>query len=66
MKPEDILGFIREFTELKIEGPAKRSEREVTLKVSDLPVGQCLELLLLPLGLDLRIEKGAIQILERK
>ncbi|HLF93230.1 MAG TPA: hypothetical protein VJB14_07205 [Planctomycetota bacterium] len=66
VKPEDILGFIREFTELKIEGPAKRSEREVTLKVSDLPVGQCLELLLLPLGLDLRIEKGAIQILERK
>ncbi len=66
VKPEDILGFIREFTELKIEGPAKRSEREVTLKVSDLPVGQCLELLLLPLGLDLRIEKGAVQILERK
>lgn len=65
-KPDDILAFIRDFTELKIEWRVKSPDREVTIKLRDLPVGRCLELLLLPLGFDLRIEKGAVQVLERK
>lgn len=65
VKPEDILGFIRDFTELKIEWKAKPPLREITIKVHDLPAGRCLELLALPLGLDVRIEKGAVQVVDR-
>jgi hypothetical protein len=65
-KVEDVLGFIREFSRLKIQLKSPPPGDPVTLKVRDLPMGRCLELLLLPLGLDLRIDQGAIEVLERK
>jgi len=65
-KPDDILAFIRDFTGLKIEWKTKVSEKELTVKVRDLPLGRALELILLPLGFDLRIEKGVLEIVDRR
>jgi hypothetical protein len=65
-KIADILDLVRDFSELKIEVRAPPPAREVTFKFKDLPLGQVLELLILPLGLDVRIANGAIEIVERK
>ena len=65
-KPEDILSFLRDITGLRIEMNATFPEVEASIQVVDLPAGQCLELLLLPLGLDFRIGNGGIEVFERK
>ena len=61
-KFDDILAFVRDFSSFKIEVKAPPPAHEITFKVKDLLLSQCLDLLVLPLGLDLRIEGGAIHM----
>ncbi len=62
--PADMLEFIREFTDLKITGG--RWAGPITFKVKDLTLGDVLELLTLPHGLDIKIEAGGLEIFQSK
>ncbi len=62
----DILAFIRDFTEIRFSGGGSLPRTPVTFKVKDLALGEILELMTLPYGLDARIENGQVTIFERK
>lgn len=65
-KLEDIAAFIRDFSGLNllIERGVERTAKR--FKVHDLTLGQALELLALPRGLDVKIDGGVIVIYEVK
>ncbi|HXX93012.1 MAG TPA: hypothetical protein VEN81_05225, partial [Planctomycetota bacterium] len=64
-KVRDIVGFLEEFSKIPIRFKEPLPDRPITLQIRDLPMGQCLELLLLPLGFDARISSGALEVFPR-
>ena len=66
-KVKDIVAFIHDFTDLNVRFKidARRDQR-IYLKVADLELGSVLELLTIPLGWDVKIQRGELIILEAK
>ncbi len=62
---EDILGFVRDFTQLNVVLEDAPNDA-VSLKVKDLTLGQTFELLTLQRGLDVKIKDGALVVFKRE
>lgn len=62
----DILSFLRDFSKLNIV-PEKIGEPEpITFKAKGAPLGEVLEVITLPQGLDARLQEGTIVVYPRK
>jgi hypothetical protein len=61
----DVVAFLRDFSGLNFL-VAKGVEAKVSLKLNDQPLGNALELMTLPVGLDVKIDGGVVVIFEPK
>jgi hypothetical protein len=61
----DVIAFVRDFSEVNLILQGDYSAENVTITVKDRTAASVLELLLLPRGLDLRIEGNAVLIYQR-
>lgn len=62
----EILDFVHEFSELKMVFEDPLPKKRITFKIKDATLGETLELITLPHGLDVRVEDGQVTIFERK
>ena len=61
----EIVDFLRDFSKLNIVLEKEVQVPPLTLKVRETALGEVLELLTLPHGLDVRLEEGAIVLYRR-